>query len=966
MMMPAMLRAQSSSAAPEGAPVDAKSSMSGDAAPTGEIVVTGSRIARRDFVSDSPIVTQNANQIKNAGVVSIETVLNRLPQFVPGQGAYTVAQGGRATLNLRGLGEQRNLVLLDGRRLPPATALGVINVNIIPQDILAGIETISGGASATYGSDAISGVVNFKTKSEYKGIQLDLQKGLSSRGDVPQTNAALMAGTTSGDGNTHAMISLGYYDRASLYGLDRRFYDRSAQSSTIFGGTYVPAGNNLPSQAAVRGVFAKYGITGGVTTTTPFGFNNNGTIFAQQGAANYISVGSPYMFILNDSVSSSSTMQTSDASSETRYSMFMKADHLLNDAIKIYAQGLFVDDDVKTDAGWIPSLLISPTIPVTNPYIPADLATLLASRPNPTAPFNYSRRFDNMPKRLIDDRSTTYQLLIGTGGDLGTGDLTWDIYGSTGETRLIEEFRNAILASRLQNLLSAPDGGNSICAGGFNPFGIAGGSTISQACINYLSTTTHAVTSVKQSVVEAQVQGTLFRFNGNPVKFALSANYRKDSYRFSPDTSIAARDVASAIVAPKAGGSRHVKEVAAELSAPLMRDKPFAERLEVDLGYRYSDYAISGGTSTYKASGIWKPVSALMFRGGYEHAIRAPGLAELFAAANGGLVQFGTPPNAGDPCDSRSVARTGAAAAQLSQLCVNTGVPTGIVNSFQYTTNAIISVSSGSTALKPETADTFTLGAVLHPQSASSALLRNLSLSADYYNIGLKNAISTIAGGTIVNKCYNLDGSNTAYSASSYYCQFIHRDGGGNITTVNTPYLNLGGVRTSGIDFQLDWAAGFGDLGLDDRYGRIALNTTVSWLQHYKISQLPGNPFLDYRKTIDATPVTGLLLPRWRMQSILTYTLKPMEIGLTWQHIPGMKDVSSVTRPTNPSPGVGTYDKFDLRVSFAVTRNFDFSMLVNNLTDRKPLIVAGQPGVTSPGVYDIFGRSFMMSLRAKL
>jgi iron complex outermembrane receptor protein len=933
--------------------------------PKGDIVVTGSRIARRDFVSDSPIVTRSADQIKNSGSVSIESVLNRLPQFVPGQGAYTQAQGGRATLNLRGLGEQRNLILLDGRRLPPAAASGVVNINIIPQGILSGIETISGGASATYGSDAISGVVNFKSLRNFDGVQVDVQKGITDRGDVPQTNLNLVIGTKNADDTSHALLSVGYYDRARLNGSQRSFYNFGAPSSYIFGGVYTPTGNNLPSQAVVNTVFAKYGVAAGrVGNAGPLGFNDNGTLFSQQGGLNYQGASNQYIGLFNGSIVGSGSYNDF-ASSETRYSAFAKADHELSNGVKIYAQGLYVDDRVLIGAGWVPSILAVPTIPVTNPFIPADLAAILASRPNPTASFTYNRRFDNLPQRVIDDQATTYQFLVGATGGLGVGDLTWDIYGSTGKTRTTEIFRHAVLLSRVNNLLAAPDGGKSICAGGFNPFGVAAGANLSQACIAYLSVDTHAVTEVGQDVVEGQIQGSLFKLNGNDVKFAVSANYRKDRYAFSPDASIVGKDVMSAIVAPAAGGSREVKEAAVELFVPLLKDKPFFQSLDVDLGYRYSDYTITGSESTYKASLTWKPASMLLLRGGYEHAIRAPGLAELFNTSTGGLAQFGIPPSAGDPCDSRSAGRAGPNAAAIRTLCIANGVPAGIVDSFQFATNAIIGVASGSTALKPETANTLTLGAVLHP-TTGSALLRGLSFSVDYYNINLKDAISTIAAGTTVNKCFNLDGSNPTYSATNFYCQFISRDGSGGITTVATPYLNLGGIKTSGIDFQFDWTGNLDDLGIGKNAGQIALNATVSWLQHYKISQLPGNPFLEYRNTIDSTPVTGLVLPNWRSQAVLTYTLSPVQIGVTWQHVPGMRDISAVTRPASPSKPTETYDRFDARISFSVTKNFELGLVVNNVADRSPPIVAGSQGLTSPGTYDIFGRSYMMSLRLKM
>src|SRR5262245_19797701 len=214
-----------------------------------EIVVTGSRIARTDFSSASPIVTTGKDELDQSGTVNIENALNQLPQFVQGQTQSTigaVALAGRASLNLRGLGETRNLVLLDGRRLPLSNANAVVDVNLIPQFTLSGVETITGGASAVYGSDAMSGVVNFKNLDHFDGLKLDVRTGMSAQSDANTTDVGLTAGFSIAEDRGHVLFSIGYTTRDELWGKDRDFYQLGVLSSFIGTGTYVPSPTNLP------------------------------------------------------------------------------------------------------------------------------------------------------------------------------------------------------------------------------------------------------------------------------------------------------------------------------------------------------------------------------------------------------------------------------------------------------------------------------------------------------------------------------------------------------------------------------------------------------------------------------------------------------------------------------------------------------------------------------------------------
>src|SRR6185503_7484539 len=356
-----------------------------------EIVVTGSRIARPDYSSTSPIVTFSQEQITQAGTVNIENALNQLPQFVQGQMQSTigaVALAGRASLNLRGLGETRNLVLLDGRRLPLSNANAVVDVNLIPQFILGGVETITGGASAVYGSDAMSGVVNFKSREHFEGIHLDVRTGISDRGDAKTADYGITAGFEISEGKGNVLLSAGYTDRDVLWGRDREFFQLGVLSSFIGQGTYVPAPTNLPQQSVINTVFSNYGVApGAVLNSRSIGFNDNGTLFGQIGAINYQGPTTQFFSTTGANVRQPVTYQEFVVNPMERKSFYGKFDFDVTDTVTAYGQFLYNKTTATGQVGWSPTLFVVPTVPVTNPFIPADLRTILASRPQPGAEF---------------------------------------------------------------------------------------------------------------------------------------------------------------------------------------------------------------------------------------------------------------------------------------------------------------------------------------------------------------------------------------------------------------------------------------------------------------------------------------------------------------------------------------------------------------------------------------------------
>ncbi len=934
----------------------AQATGSANAAPIETVVVTGSLIASPNHTSASPIVSTSIANLKASGAVDVEASLDQLPQFQPAGTAGTGGQGtgGHATLNLRGLGANRNLILLDGRRLPLADISGDVDINLIPQAIIASVETITGGASAVYGSDAMSGVVNFKTITNFEGLRADIQYGNSFKSDYTTVSSSLTGGTEFANGKGHALISLSYTHRDPLSGSKRGFFAHVTPSSYIGQGTFVPSANNLPNQAAVSALFASYGATSPVLNTANLGFNDDGTLFEQNGAANYKGPTTGYWAVLGGNVRMPVGIQAEQLSGLNRKSVFGKFDYALNSHVTAYAQVLYVDSLTHTASGGSLTQFAVPTIPITNPFIPADLATILASRPNPTVSFTWNARYWGLPYKSWDEHYYMSQFLGGFRGDLPFRDWSWDVYASYDTTDHYQQNNNAVLASRVQTLLNASDGGASICAGGFDPFGLANATNISTACKAYMTTTAHSSEALTQTSVQSVVQGSLFSLPAGDVQLALLGDYRRNTYDYTPDSQLAAGNIEAVIASQASKGAISVSEFASQLDVPLVKDAPFVHQLDASAAYRYSDYSTSGGVSTYEADLKWWPVSALLIRGGYQRATRAPNIGELFAAASGGQVAFGTPPGGGEPCDSRLTR-----SAQLQALCVATGVPASVIGSYIFPTTATATVTTGNTALTPEKADTYNFGAV-YTSELESPWLENFSASIDYWNIAISNVISVIPGTTALSKCYNQDGSNPSYSPANYFCSLITRDPStGQLVSIATPYENLGGLRTDGVDFQFDWSLNLSEIGVTQDRERVFFSSGISYTANYSVQTLPNTPYQNF----GGTNTIGAPHSTWKALTTIGYDFGNATLALRWHYMDAMEDISAVTNPAHVAPGVGAYNLFDLVDTYDFNPQWHFRAGITNLFNRGLPVVSSSQISTDTATFDMVGRAYYLGLQ---
>ncbi|MEH3106477.1 MAG: TonB-dependent receptor [Sphingomonas fennica] len=999
---------------------------------TQEIVVTGSRIARRDYTATSPIVTVNQSLLEQSPTIAIEQNLNKLPQFTPAQ---TPTQGGdiqstatntpgAATVSLRGLGPNRNLVLIDGRRATPGNANLVVDINTIPAAAIERVEVITGGASSTYGADAVAGVVNFILRKNFQGLELDGQTSVTQRGDGFEYRVSGFMGANFADNRGNITFGVDHSDRNGARRDKRRWFrdfwaDPGTAGTEFFSDFphFVAAANNAPNQAVVNGIFS--GRPNPAVNYPNFGnfyFNPNGTAF---GGFDGLTIPGAYRFteqlgLKYERLTTGQLAQNWQDELATfpldRWNIYSRGQYEINDDISVITQGYFNRSKSQTIQqpspavnGW------STTIPVDGRALPAELAALLASRPNPTAPWQLNN-YLNYANRVADSKVFTYQLLAGLQGRIPGTDWTWEAYGSHGQSNTSVNQTGFASLQRYRAVISAPNWGQNFraqgnaafggfgaasatCTSGLNPFdNIA----TSADCIEAISADVKSSSDMEQSVWEATLQGGLVALPAGDLRFAIGADYRRNRFEYLNDTlTTQGRSfLDQAIGLYPSGNSRgtiNVKEAYGELLIPLLKDLPLIKRLELEIGGRVSDYNTTGNSYTYKINGDWEVTDWFRLRGGYNKAERAPNIAELYQARQ----QVFAVASGGDLCSTNNPLPYSAGAAnttnraQVRALCealMNRGDPQTAANFYANPANqsagpAFVFVSSqGNANLTPEIAKTWTVGGVLS-SPVRSALFRGLRLSVDYYNIEVTDAIGLQTSDIIQRQCFDT-AFNPSLSATSPFCTGITRNVGiGTIGDLLGTYLNSGRFRVSGIDAQLDWSVRLDDAGLGVP-GTLSLNAVVNYLDSVKSAVLPVLPLVEYRGTFGpATNENGLSTSsyRWRSFTSLTYAAGPVTATLQWQHLPSIKSVAAAVNPATTIQGAPAYNQFNLMGTLAVTRDVTFRFGVENLTDKAPPLYevnAAPPAGTTAGgqiggtgaqgsFYDVLGRRFFMGIKAR-
>jgi outer membrane receptor protein involved in Fe transport len=408
-----------------------------------------------------------------------------------------------------------------------------------------------------------------------------------------------------------------------------------------------------------------------------------------------------------------------------------------------------------------------------------------------------------------------------------------------------------------------------------------------------------------------------------------------------------------------------------EVLIPIVKDLPFAEEVNLTLAGRTADYSTVGSVDAYKADIDWTIVDSLRFRGGYQTAVRAPSIGELFAPVLLGFPNIGNPTASGapafsgDPCDIRSKYRSTAGTnlaaptnAQVRALCITQGVSAAAIDTYTFTNQQVPGFSGGNPALTEETANSYTVGLIWEP-NFEHPLLANLSASIDYYNIELEDAVGTVSATIMLQQCFNANGtSNPTYSNTNTFCTLFARNPlNGNINTSSSNNQNLAAAVTSGVDFQVDWA-------IDLAGGTLDAGIVGTWLEKFNQQLLPGNPFQQLAGTISNTGALGSAVavaqPEWKWMFSTNYRMGPWRVGARWQHI---AEMSNRNAPADKIPAIGY---LDLLGSWDVTDNLTLRFNVNNVLDEQPpTYLPSLQANTDPGTYDVLGRRYTIGLTAR-
>jgi len=996
-----------------------------------EVVVTGSRIVRRDLDAPTPIMTVDTQRLENSSTLSVETVLNQMPQFVPAQSQFS-AQGeiqtsptaslGIGTVNLRGVSTNRTLVLVDGRRAQPANASLIVDLNTIPSAAIERIETITGGASAVYGADALAGVVNFVLKDDYEGVSIDVQSGFTEAGDGQESRFSSLLGLNSDGGNANMLLGVEWYERDVAYQKNRDFYVDGWYDPTNVAGTFFPSvpgyqivANNRPTQAAIDALFPQFPAgTVDVNTNPVIYFNPDGTAWTRNAQRalgfddsmlNRPDVGDGYYGLIRQGNRIEQIYMDGALSSPLeRRSAFGKAHVEINDNLRAFVQANYSRAEVNTfSAGPPPAVGAAWGGAIPNDgrtAIPAGLQSLLDSRPAAGATWQLNRGLDFLGQFGPTNNSDVYQIMAGLEGSFTNRDWTWEAYYSSGETSAENVYYGLPSVQRWKalahspefgsnqviNYATAPDGsplldanGQRIPVGGNYQIRCTSGlpiffgttADLTQDCVNSLLGPFKSLTTVSQDILEANVQGTIAEMRAGALQFAAGITNRQNGFIYEPSNPQAAiYDYPLGLfVSNPTQGETEVWEIYGELIVPVV------DRLDIELGYRYSDYDTAADkVGTYKALFDWSATDWIRLRGGYQRANRAPNTAELFQSET---TVFQTTFSSADPCGVNTLIPGFGNRAdnpnrlQVQQLCAaligNTtstfGAPGSVeANSFlqgQQAFTGINTVQVGNPALESEEAETWTLGVVLR----SPGRLEGLTASLDFYNIEIRDAIATFDGQTIYNKCFNRDGlSNPGWSINDPggFCALINRnESTGTAGTVDARYLNTGLIDTLGIDMAVNWIT---DLPSGASF---YVNNLVSYLNEFHTQTTPTDPVLEYEDTLG----NGGQF-KYRLFSTVGYNFGGgnANVGLRMRYFPEVKNAAYVTNRNTTNRPTESYNVFDLFAGYTFNERYQLRGGIDNLFDTDPAVVGATPtdsnsSSTLPGYYDTLGRRLYLGLK---
>jgi len=920
-----------------------------------EVVVTGSRIVRKDLTSASPVTVIGSEEISLSGDTRIEDIVQALPQAFNAQNS-TVANGssGTATVDLRNLGSVRTLVLIDGRRVMPGDPQSPsTDLNFIPSFLVKRVDVLTGGASSVYGADAVAGVVNFVMDKDFDGVRAGAQYSVYQHNN----DNAFVQGLNADKGfdyPTGNMFGGGTW--TYNFGIGGEFADGKGHASAYI--TYRDIAALTKSEYDYTNCTVNTGSSGprcGGSTTTPWGR------FIVPGVGDYIL----------DPESGAWRERTGEVFNYGPFNHIQRPDttwtaggffnYQLSDSVEAYAEIMMMDDYTQAQIAPSGNFGRTSTINCDNPMLSPEQFDTICTQGgfgvDDTASVVILRRNIEGGPRTSQLRHTNYRLVAGLRGQIND---TWDydVYGLYATSIFNNSYINDMNTDRIKDALDVieDDNGNWVCRSGNAgcvPWNIFSAGGVTQEAVDYTSTVAVAKGWTKTQVVSGSITGNLGDYGvaipgaEDGVSVAMGVEYRKESLSYEPDEVFAkGLRAGSGGASPPISGGFNVKEIFAEALVPIVQDAEFAEELSLELAARYSEYNLSGGEITYKAALTWQPISDIRIRGGFNRAVRAPNVVELFDPQGFGLG------GDDDICG-------GATPSATLEQCINTGVtPEQYGNILLNAAEQYNTFGGGNPNLAPEVADTYTLGAVITPEA-----IPGFSATIDWYDIKITDVIDDLAADDIIQTCAN--------TGDAVLCDKIHRDSLGTLWLTEEGYTesfndNIGSLRASGIDVSLNYRIEAGD------FGTIRTNLIGS----YTLKSEFSNPLTDYDCVGYFGGQCGTPMPEWKHKLRVTWdTTFDTSFSLSWRYSGAVEIDDASPDPDIGSPSalanrwipndiarVGAQSYFDFAFTYDVSENVKVTGGISNLMDKEPPLM---PSISSTGygnTYDARGRRLFIGV----
>jgi len=923
------------------------------------VVVSGSRLVTNGAQAPTPVTVVSTEQLQMAAPRNIVDGILQLPAFrgsvsVQNQSTGTTSSNGADYLNLRGLGVARTLVLLDGRRVVPASSAGSVDAAQMPEALIQRVDVVTGGASAAYGSDAVSGVVNFVLDTKFEGVKASAQAGISQYGDNFNYRISVAGGMSFLGDRLHLVGSLLDYKSTGVTFAQSRPWTADAVGS-ITNPNFVSSQPRSPTNSGLLVVTQPYtsvAALGGLITNTALA----GTAFDQNGLAipfNYGTLRSAAQMSGGDGYNPNLLLTLQP--SQHRSQFFTHATYDFSDNFSAFVQVMGAQNHIQYYS--LPTFELSQTaftILRDNAYIPQTIKTFLASPAGANiASFTVGRVSPDFDIPHMDAITNNGLVTIGFDGKVPSSSWTYHGYGQMGRAYGSYKTQNDPISDNLYRASDAvvnPANGQIVCRQslsnpaptpisnpvGCQPLNIFGVGNASAAALKYITGTAVQTVRVAEDVAEISANGGLFDIQGGTVSLALGGSYRRDAFTQVTDAqSQEIRTGAGIGAAFPAGlvntlggfertnpqptrGTYNVKEAFVELEVPIFKDLPMAQALTFNAAGRYVEYSTSGGVEPWKLGLVYEPFGGLRIRASRSTDIRAANLGELYQGSSQGTSTVQDPANGN----------------------VTTNVITGAV---------------GNPNLVPESANTSTIGVVVTPDDLFGGLVPGLQFSVDYYQINISKAISTLTAQQELNFCAN---------GSAQQCAFITRNPNGTLSRVALPFFNAAARQTKGVDFEVDYTTPLSDVAFGED-GTLTFVAYVNYIGQFT-TQIQGAAPVQLAGDI------GNSIPKWQGQFQANLAVGPLSWFVQERWISGGKFDNTNNNGNGIYPNnVGSVFYTDTTITYDI---YDTGMSaffsVQNLFDRDPpptpsFLIAGS-SYSNRTLYDLIGRQFTLGLRYRM